>query len=86
MKAGTRTLLHPYSLQHPLFTTASMRQQPRWISTDKRIHKTYPYNGTVFRLKESFGTFYNMDETCKHHAKTEISQTQKNKYCRISLR
>ena len=63
MKAGTQTLLHPYSLQHPLFTTASMWQQPKWILTDQWIHKTYLYNGTVFRLKKSSDTFYNMDET-----------------------
>lgn len=62
-----------------------MWQQPKWISTDKWIHKTYPYDGTVCKLKKSSDTFYNMDETRKHHAKTEISQTLKNKYCRIPL-
>ena len=60
------------------------------MSTNRWMHKEnviYTYNGILFGLKKEGNpvTCSNTDESWGHYATSEISQSQKHKYCMILL-
>ena len=69
-----------------LFTIAKILKQPKFLSIDEWIKKIcYIYNGILATKKNEILPFVTTWMDLESIILNEISQTEKNKYCMISL-